>query len=369
MKIGMGSHAGAWEPELLRQLLKSPAKLVFTAEQSLSDIHSMKPLICIPMGDPAGIGPEILVKSLCNNDFSNDCRIVAVGDSRWLQKTARDCHLNIEIIPFTPDSNIGQKTGQIHLFNCPIPDADKIQQGKVSAEAGRASLEFIKQATSLTQTHHVNALATTPINKESLKAAKIPFIGHTEILASLTNSPEPLTLFQVRSLRVFFLTRHLSLRAACDAVTEPKVLSTITRAIKTLEQLGTHNPSLAVAGLNPHCGEEGLFGDEEGKAIKPAIAKAIDEGMNVSGPYPADSVFHQALNGAFDGVLSLYHDQGHIATKMVDFERTISITCGLPFLRTSVDHGTAYDIAGKNRASEVSMTEAIRLAANYSARF
>ena len=329
----------------------------------------MKPLICVPMGDPAGIGPEILVKSLCNNDFSNDCRIVVVGDNDWLQQVAADCQLTIQIEPFTLASEAIHQPGVIHLFSSPIIKTSDIRHGEISAEAGRASLQFIKQAVALTQSHHVNALATTPINKESLRAANIPFIGHTEILASLTDCPDPLTLFQVQDLRVFFLTRHLSLRQACDAVTEARVYNRVLKAHETLRQLGVENPRLAVAGLNPHCGEDGLFGDEESKAIKPAIARAAEKNIDVSGPYPADSVFYQALNGAFDGVLSLYHDQGHIATKMVDFERTISITCGLPFVRTSVDHGTAYDIAGKNRASDTSMTEAIRLAATYSTRF
>lgn len=331
----------------------------------------MKPLICVPMGDPAGIGAEIIIKSLCKNDFSDDCQIVVVGDRQWLQQTADCCRLSVQFTPFTRQSNVGHHPGLIHLFSSPIStgNTQPITPGSISASAGKAALQFIKQSVHMTKTQGVNALATTPINKESLKAAKIPFIGHTEILASLTGRSEPLTLFQVKNLRVFFLTRHLSLRQACNAVTEEKVYQTAIRACQTLQNLGVKKPHMAIAGLNPHCGEDGLFGNEERQAIKPAVLRAKNDGFNVSGPYPADSVFHQALNGMFDGVLSLYHDQGHIATKMVDFERTVSITCGLPFLRTSVDHGTAYDIAGKNLASEVSMTEAIRLAARYSDQF
>jgi 4-hydroxythreonine-4-phosphate dehydrogenase len=176
-------------------------------------------------------------------------------------------------------------------------------------------------------------------------------------------------MFQVHDLRVFFLTRHLSLADACKAVTRERLYNYIKRCTGALKLLGVDDPSLAVAGLNPHCGEHGLFGDEEVREMEPAIAQAQAEGYRVDGPRPADSVFHFALKGAWDAVLSLYHDQGHIATKMVDFERTISLTLGMPFLRTSVDHGTAFDIAGKGQASSVSMVEAIRLATLYAPRF
>lgn len=324
----------------------------------------MKPLISIPMGDPAGIGPEIVLKSLSKNDFFDHCHIVVIGDSWWLTRTAEQIGLNIQLQPFQRSAR-PSPPGIINLIESPISNIRSIAPGVISAAAGNAAFQFIKEAVAVTQTQPIAAMATTPINKESLKAASVPFIGHTEMLASLTHSQEPLTLFQVKSLRVFFLTRHLSLKQACEAVTSEKVYTIAYQACQTLQQLGVERPHLAIAGLNPHCGEDGLFGDEEQQAIKPAVLRAQKEGLHVTGPYPADSVFHQALNGRFDGVLSLYHDQGHIATKMVDFERTISITCGLPFLRTSVDHGTAYDIAGKNLASEVSMTEAIRLAVMY----
>lgn len=316
------------------------------------------------MGDPAGIGPEIILKSLCKNDFSDTCHVVVIGDSRWLNKAAKQCDLDIQLQTFNR-SNPASAPGIVNLIEEPVGNIQSIEPGIISAAAGTAAFQFIKKAVAITQSQPMAALATTPINKESLKAAEIPFIGHTEILASLTNSPAPLTLFQVKNLRVFFLTRHLSLKEACEAVTATKVYAIAQQACRTLKQLGVQQPHLAIAGLNPHCGEDGLFGLEENQAIKPAVLKLQKEGVNVTGPYSADSVFHQALHGRFDGVLSLYHDQGHIATKMVDFERTISITCGLPFLRTSVDHGTAYDIAGKNLASEVSMAEAIRLAATY----
>ena len=187
------------------------------------------------------------------------------------------------------------------------------------------------------------------------------------MLAHLSDTEDPLTMFQVYDMRVFFLSRHLSLSDACDAVKKDKIIDYVRRSIKALERLGIGNPLLAVAGLNPHNGEHGMFGDEEVNEITPAVEQCISEGLNVTGPIPGDSVFAMALKGRYDGVLSMYHDQGHIATKTVDFERTISLTIGMPFLRTSVDHGTAFDIAGKGVASGVSMYEAIRLAAEYAA--
>ncbi len=211
----------------------------------------------------------------------------------------------------------------------------------------------------------IDAIATTPINKESIKAGNVNFIGHTEMLAHLSRTEDPLTMFQVQNMRVFFLSRHLSLRDACDAVKKNKIKDYIKRSLEALKQLGIKEPLLAVAGLNPHNGEHGMFGDEEVKEILPAVKECVEDGLNVLGPIPGDSVFAMALKGRYDGVLSMYHDQGHIATKTVDFERTISLTIGMPFLRTSVDHGTAFDIAGKGIANGVSMYETIRLAAEY----
>lgn len=329
----------------------------------------MPPLICIPMGDPAGIGAEIIIKSLCDPELAGTCRPVVVGDGRWLEQAVSLCRKKAGFQRIKYTTTDVHKPGQIHLLDSPIRNIDNIIFGKVSAASGVAAYQFIEQAVDYIQQRaqhqEQGSMVTPPINKLSLNAAGIPHIGHTEILASLTHTHDPMTLFQVSGLRVFFLTRHLSLRQACDAIDEDRVFKGIVKSCRILKLLGIPSPALAVAGLNPHCGENGLFGDEEISAIEPAILRARQEGWNVTGPIPADSVFHQALNGAYDGVLSMYHDQGHIATKMVDFERTVSITCGLPFLRTSVDHGTAYDIAGTGKASEVSLTEAIKVAIQY----
>ncbi len=329
----------------------------------------MKPVIVVPMGDPAGVGPEISVAAaaefITNKTFQESCTVVIVGHKEALASAAKVMNVSTPIIAVKEDlSDLSENS--INVLDLPeTVDMSALRMGEVQGECGKAAFTYIKKSVDLCMEGKAQALATTPINKESFKAGGVNYIGHTEVLADLTNSHDPLTMFQVHDLRVFFLTRHLSLAQACEAVREERVLDYLQRCNKALKQLGIANPSIAVAGLNPHCGEHGLFGNEEDTQLVPAIEKANDLGLNTSGPYPADSVFHFALGGRWDAVLSLFHDQGHIATKMVDFHRTISLTLGMPILRTSVDHGTAFDIAGKGIVSAVSMVEAIRLAALY----
>ena len=328
-----------------------------------------RPYICVPMGDPAGIGPEIVVKALGSEEVNKVSKTVVVGDEKTLRQAMRftNAHLDINIIEDVMEGNY--VSGVLNLIDLKNVDIDNLQMGKVQGMAGQAAFDYIKKSVELALEKKVDAIATTPINKEALKAGNINYIGHTEILADLTNTEDPLTMFQVFNLRVFFLSRHVSLKKACDMVTKDRVLDYIKRSVKALARLGIENPKLAVAGLNPHSGENGLFGDEEVREIVPAIEIARQEGIDVVGPVPADSVFHFGLKGSYDAILSLFHDQGHIATKMVDFERTISITNNMPFLRTSVDHGTAFNIAGTGEASSVSMEEAILLAAKYAPNF
>lgn len=328
----------------------------------------MKPLVCVPMGDPAGIGPEIIIQSMADSRLLDTCRLLITGTEECLKRAADACQIKLQLNLCEHVTEMTEQKQTLNLLPVTCPSLSETPFGTVTSAAGGTAWQCIKAATELALKGDVDALATPPINKESLKAAGIPHIGHTEILADLTHCPDPLTLFQVKTLRVFFLSRHLSLREACDYITEPRLVEFSRRAIEALQQLGVQKPHLAIAALNPHGGEQGLFGDEEIMSIKPAILRLQQEGFHVSGPLPADSVFHQALQGRYDAVVSLYHDQGHIATKMVDFEKTISITCGLPFLRTSVDHGTAFDIAGQGIASPVSMTEAIWLASEYAGR-
>jgi len=326
----------------------------------------LKPIIGIPMGDPAGIGPEIVVKSLRNEKIYDVCRPLVIGDAKVIQKAAQICNMDTKINIITASGEGKYNTNIINVIDLGNINLDIFEYGTVHAQNGRAAYEYIKKSVELAQKSEITSIATTPINKPALKAAGVDFIGHTEILASLTKTEDPLTMFEVRGMRVFFLTRHVALKRACEMVTKERLLDYINRCTDALKSLGITEGTMAVAGLNPHSGDNGLFGTEDAEFIRPAVLAAKGQGFNVEGPIGADSVFHLALKGRYNSVLSLYHDQGHIATKTLDFERTIAITLGLPFLRTSVDHGTAYDIAGKGIASEVSMIEAILLAAKYS---
>ncbi|MDO4287959.1 MAG: 4-hydroxythreonine-4-phosphate dehydrogenase PdxA [Eubacterium sp.] len=329
----------------------------------------MKPIVAIPMGDAAGIGPEITVKALADPEVLNQARCVVVGDKKVLAQAAEFSGVSLKINCIEKPAEGDFTAGVLNLIDLDNIDMDSLKIGEIQAMTGRAAYEYIEKATKLCLENKADVLATTAINKESLKLAEVPYIGHTEMVGALTGTKNPLTMFQVRSLRVFFLTRHVSLRQACDLVTKDRLDVFIDDCIQALKVLGLDAPKIAVAGLNPHSGEHGLFGSEEVDHVIPAVEAAKARGVDIEGPIGADSVFHQALNGRYDAVLSLYHDQGHIATKMVDFERTISITCGMPILRTSVDHGTALDIAGQGIASPVSMVEAIRLAAEYAPKF
>ncbi len=324
-----------------------------------------KSVVGITMGDPAGIGPEIIMKSFLNREIYDFCVPVVIGSVDVLRKIEDIVKTNLEINEICDVKEAKGVFGTIDVIDLKNINAEDFEWGQVNGKAGLAAYQYIEKAAMLGMAGEIDAIATTPINKESIKMANVNFIGHTEMLAHLSNTYDPLTMFQVRNMRVFFLSRHLSLRDACDAVKKDKITEYIKRCTEALKMLGLNNPKLAVAGLNPHNGEHGMFGDEEVKEITPAVEESLKAGFNVFGPIPGDSVFAMALKGRYDGVLSMYHDQGHIATKTVDFERTISFTIGMPFLRTSVDHGTALDIAGKGIASEISMVEAIKLAAQY----
>ncbi|MCC8993511.1 MAG: 4-hydroxythreonine-4-phosphate dehydrogenase PdxA [Candidatus Contendobacter sp.] len=322
-------------------------------------------LIGIPLGDIAGVGPEIVAMALAQPAIYETARPLVIGEAGALRRALRIVGLNLAINPITNPAEGEYRPGVIDLVDLANVEANGVTFGKVQAEAGWAAFEFIRKAVELAQTGSIEALATTPINKEAFFAAGIQDIGHTELLGRLTGTADPLTLFQVFDLKVFFLSRHVSLANAIRLVTRQRVLDYLQRCAGALHDLGISNPRLVVAGLNPHSGEHGRFGDEEGRELEPAIADARALGIDAAGPIGADSVFHLARQGQFDAVLALYHDQGHIATKMVDFYRTIAITLGLPFIRTSVDHGTAFDLAGTGQANPLSMVEAIRLAAIY----
>lgn len=328
-----------------------------------------KPIIGVTMGDPAGVGPEIVVKSLVKDEVINTANVVVYGDKKILELANNICNTNLKINLISSPQEGDYQKGVLNLIDLDNVDMSKFEWGKVNGMCGKAAFAYIAKAIEDANSNKTQAVATTPINKESLRAGEINFIGHTEIFGELTHTDDPLTMFETTGLRVFFLTRHLSLRDMLDKIKKDRIIDYVKRCTEALERLGVKDGVMAIAGLNPHSGEHGLFGYEEVEEIAPAVEELQKQGYNVVGPISADSVFHQAHIGRYNSVLSLYHDQGHIATKTLDFERTISVTNGMPILRTSVDHGTAFDIAGKNLVSEVSMVEAIILAAKYAPHF
>ena len=330
----------------------------------------MRPLIAIPMGDPAGIGPEIVLKTVADEETQRTARCIVVGSRKVFEYAMNypgSPRLEINVVKTPEDGKY--EPGVLNLIDLDNIDMGQFRVGEVNGMCGRAAYEYIAKSIELANARIVDAVSTTPINKESLRKGGVNFIGHTEIFSALTHTDDPLTLFEVNNLRVFFLSRHVSLRKACDMVTKDRIIDYVIRCTDALRKLGVTEGTMAIAGLNPHSGEHGLFGDEEVKEVFPAVEELQKRGYKVAGPIGADSVFSQALHGKYNSVLSLYHDQGHIATKTLDFERTISITAGMPILRTSVDHGTAFDIAGKGIASAVSMKEAVRLAVKYAPAF
>lgn len=325
--------------------------------------------IAIPMGDPAGVGPEITAMALANKEVSEAAGCIVAGDRRVMEKAIEITGVSLIINQITTVDQAVFEPGVLNLIDLDNVDQEQFEFGKVNGMCGKAAYDYIEACIQLANEGKVDAVVTTPINKESLKAGGIDFIGHTEIFGALTGTEDPLTMFETNGLRVFFLTRHVSLRKMLDMVTKERIKDYVKRCLEALKKLGVTDGTMAIAGLNPHSGEHGLFGDEEVNEIIPAVEELKAEGYDVEGPIGADSVFHMAAQGRFNSVLSLYHDQGHIATKTLDFERTIAVTNGMPILRTSVDHGTAFDIAGTGKVSAVSMIEAILLAAKYSPFF
>jgi len=323
----------------------------------------VKPVIGITMGDPAGIGPEIVIKALLNRELYKICIPVVIGDLSFLQYTAKRLKLNILMKSISSPSCYSGGNEIIEIVDLKNVNLKRKQIGKVSEEAGKASIEYIVKATKYALDSELDAIVTAPINKESIQQAGSPHIGHTELLGALTFTEKPMTMFLISGVRIFFLTRHVPLRKAIEDVIKPKIEDAVIKIDAFLRKMEIENPNIAVAALNPHASDFGLIGEEEKNEIIPAILELQKKGLNVVGPIPADSVFYHAFQGKYDAILSLYHDQGHIAAKTVDFHGTVSVTLGLPFVRTSVDHGTAFDIAGKGIANSKSLEEAIKTAA------
>ncbi len=315
------------------------------------------------MGDPAGVGPEITARALARKEVWDCCRPLVVGTIDVLARAMALVSIPLSLHAVTDASEAGFDPHRPDVLSSSELDPAAFQPGRVSAAAGRAAVDYVERAVELAQTGQVDGVVTGPINKAALQAAGVPYIGHTELLASLTGARQVTTMLATPGLRVVHVTRHLPLRQVATHVTRERVLETIRLTDAGLRTMGLPQPRLAVAALNPHAGDEGLLGREEIEVIAPAVEVARGEGIKVHGPIPADSVFFRAIQGEFDAVVAMYHDQGHIPIKTHDFERSVTVTLGLPIVRTSVDHGTAFDIAWQGMASEESLVEAIRLAA------
>ncbi len=332
-----------------------------------------RPLLAVTMGDPAGVGPEVVVGALARRSLRDECRVLIVGDSRILARAAAAAGRRLRPRAVSSAEETHRCTSAVCLLDLANADPEQIPLAEVSAAAGRAAAAYIRKAVELAQAGTVSGIVTAPINKEALRLAGIPHPGHTEMLASLCGVRHVAMMLVHGDMRVSHVTTHVSLREACGLVSQERVLRVIRLTHETLRRLGVADARIAVAGLNPHAGESGLFGDEEIREIAPAVEQARGEGIEVAGPLPPDTVFARHRAGEFDAVVAMTHDHGHIAVKTVGFARKgsgglrsagVNVTLGLPVIRTSVDHGTAFDIAGRGAADPTSMVEAIRLAAH-----
>lgn len=337
----------------------------------------MRPLIGITLGDPAGIGPEITVKALANHSLYERCRPVVIGDASVLKAAAGIVgRPDVRIHAIEKPSDGIYTPGCIDVIDLKAVDPEKLQMGKVSAMAGEAAFQYVKKVIELAMAGEVDATVTNALNKEAINLAGRHYSGHTEIYAEFTGTDKYTMMLAHKNLRVVHVSTHVSLREACDRVKKDRILEVIRIADKACKDMGIPSPSIGVAGLNPHCGENGLFGREEIEEISPAVEAAKAEGIHADGPIPADTVFSKARGGWYDMVVTMYHDQGHIPLKVVGFVYNqkeqkwdavegVNITLGLPIIRTSVDHGTAFDQAGSGKANELSLLNAIEYAINF----
>ncbi len=332
------------------------------------------PRVGITMGDPAGIGPEIIAMALADPAVGACCRPVVIGDAGVISAAAKIVRSPLVVRAIGWPSEVSGDAATIEVIDQKSVDTSQLKPGKVSAMTGDAAYRAIATAIELALTHQIDATVTAPIHKEALQAAGHKFAGHTEIFAHLTNTRDYAMMLAEGEFRVIHVTTHVSLRQACDLITRTRVLTTIELAHNACRGLGIERPRIGVAGLNPHASDGGLFGTEEAEHIAPAIAEARARGMNVEGPLPADTLFPKASCGGFDIAVAMYHDQGHVPVKMKGFHfnphtqswaavEGINVTLGLPIIRVSVDHGTACDQAGKGTASPNSLLTAIRYAA------
>lgn len=323
---------------------------------------NMLPVIGITMGDPAGVGPEIILKSLDNKEIYQQCRLFVIGDAKILDRAQQFVNTNLEVVRINEVEEAAYEPGKVYCLDMDLVPAD-LPIGQVSAEAGHAAFEFLKKAIELANEGKIDAICTAPLNKEALHKGGHMYPGHTEILAELTNTTDFSMMLSAPKLKVIHVTTHVGIIDAVKMINPDRVYKVIELAHETLKKAGYETPRIAVCGINPHAGENGLFGyGEEEEKVVPAVEKAVSEGITVVGPLPADTLFFRTVRGDFDIVVAMYHDQGHGPVKVLGLDAGVNITVGLPIIRTSVDHGTAFDIAGKGIADEKSLQEAIRQA-------
>ncbi len=331
-----------------------------------------KKIIGITLGDPSSIGPEITLKALAKKDLYDRCKPIIVGDAKVLENALQYVGLNgkLKINPVQKVSDAKFDYGTIDVYDMNLINIETLKKGVVSKEAGNAAFQYVKKVIELANNNEVDATVTNALNKEAMNLAGHHFDGHTEIYAQMTNTKKYTMMLAHENMRVVHVSTHCSLREACDRVKKDRVLDVINIAHQACKSLGIENPKIGVAGLNPHSGENGMFGQEEINEIEPAIKEAQNLGLNVEGPVPPDTIFSKARGGWYDIVVAMYHDQGHIPMKLIGFvynQETqkwdavagVNITLGLPIIRASVDHGTAFDQAGKGTANELSLVNAI----------
>ncbi|MDN3515301.1 MAG: 4-hydroxythreonine-4-phosphate dehydrogenase PdxA [Candidatus Brocadia sp.] len=328
-----------------------------------------KLLIGITMGDPCGVGPEIIVKSLKSPAIRKIAKYVIIGNKNVFEQAAGALKTPLKYRIISHISEIANSDQLVSLLSINDFNSNLIKQKKPSAEGGELSVQCVIRGINLATSGHIDALVTAPICKEAIHLGGYGYPGHTEMLKIFSGAERVVMLMVGGRLRVAFVTTHIALKDVPQLIKVEDVLETITMTDNSLNQyFGIKKPRIAVCGLNPHAGEEGIFGDEERKVIIPAVEKAKKNGILCDGPVSADTIFYKALKGVYDVVVAIYHDQGAIPLKLHAFETGVNITLGIPFVRTSPDHGTAYDIAGKGIANPHSMMEAIKMAVTMTKR-
>jgi len=325
---------------------------------------SIKPILGITMGDAAGVGPEIIDKALAKKEFYNIARPIVIGDASVIEDALKVAKVKVDINSVKDVSKAKYEHGAIEVIDLKNIRLSELKMGQVQAMAGEASVKYVEKAVEMALENKIDAIVTAPLNKEAMNLAGYDYAGHTEILAHLTKTKDYAMMLVAGQLRVIHVTTHVSMRDACELIKKDRVLTTIRLTDEVTKKMGVKAPKIAISGFNPHAGENGLFGNEEIEEITPAIESAKKNNMNVIGPMPPDTVFLRASRGEYDAVVAMYHDQGHIPVKMLGFESGINVTIGLPIIRTSVDHGTAYRRAGLRLGTgdPTSLEEAMKLA-------